>query len=69
MVPVLGREVSGMRQVARAEWQQDLDSPQTRRRSVRQSIWLTCRTQPLYRYLARHHWFARSAHSVSGAHK
>ena len=44
MVPVLGREVSGMRQIAQAEWQQDLDSPQTRRRSVRQSIWLTCRT-------------------------
>ena len=37
MVPVLG----GMRQVARAEWQQDLDSPQTRRRSVRQSVWVT----------------------------
>ena len=35
MVPVLGREVSGMRQIAQAEWQQDLDSPQTRRRSVR----------------------------------
>ena len=35
MVPVLGRVASGMRQVARAELQQDLDSPQTRRRSVR----------------------------------
>ena len=44
MVPVLGRVASGLRQVARAERQQDLDSPQTRRRSVRQSVWLTCTT-------------------------
>ena len=41
MVPVLGRVASGMRQVARAERQQDLDSPQTRRRSVRRRVWLT----------------------------
>ena len=34
MVPVLGRVASGMRQVAQAELQQDLDSPQTGRRSV-----------------------------------
>ena len=39
MVPVLGRVASGLRQVARAEQQQDLDSPQTRRRSVRQRVW------------------------------
>ena len=34
MVPVLGRVASGMWQVARAELQQDLDSPQTGLRSV-----------------------------------
>ena len=39
MVTVLGRVASGLRQVARAEQQQDLDSPQTRRRSVRQRVW------------------------------
>ena len=39
MGPVLGRVASGLRQVARAEQQQDLDSPQTRRRSVRQRVW------------------------------
>ena len=41
MVPVLGRVAFGMRQVAWAERQQDLDSPQTCRRSVRQRVWLT----------------------------
>ena len=41
MVLVLGRVASGMRQVAWAERQQDMDSPQTRRRSVRQRVWLT----------------------------
>ena len=41
MVPVLGRVASVMRQVAWAERQQDLDSPQTGRRSVRQRVWLT----------------------------
>ena len=34
MVLVLGRVASGMWQVARAELQQDLDSPQTGLRSV-----------------------------------
>ena len=34
MVPVLGRVASGMWQVARAELQQALDSPQTGLRSV-----------------------------------
>ena len=43
MVPVLGRVASVMRQVARAELQQGMDSPQTCRRSVRQRVWLTCR--------------------------
>ena len=38
MVPVLGRVASGLRQVARAEQQQDLDSPQTRRRSVSSAV-------------------------------
>ena len=41
MVPVLGRVASGMLQVAWAERQQDMDSPQTCRRSVRQRVWLT----------------------------
>ena len=60
MVPVLGRVASGMRQGAWVERHQDLDSPRTRRRSVRQSVWQS-NTEPCS---ARHHWFARWAHSV-----
>ena len=66
MVPVLGRVASGMRQVAWAELQQDLDSPQTRRRVCAVFCGECGRPErrAWARSAARHCWFERRPHSV-----